>query len=72
MRLLHLISFLCSSSPIELQLYSPALRVDARGPLAVFNDNDQLSGKVMLDFQAHHTGRLVVTVSTSSKLSRTR
>lgn len=50
------------SSPIELQLYSPALRVDARGPLAVFNDNDQLSGKVMLDFQAHHTGRLVVTV----------
>ncbi|KAJ2936768.1 hypothetical protein H1R20_g333, partial [Candolleomyces eurysporus] len=43
---------------LELQLYSPALKVDAKGPIAVFNDHDRLSGKVVLDWQAYHTGRL--------------
>ncbi|KAF5314534.1 hypothetical protein D9611_007194 [Ephemerocybe angulata] len=50
------------AAQLELQLYSPSLRVDTRGPLAVFNDHDKLSGKVVLDSLAHHTGRLVLTV----------
>ncbi|KAJ3520184.1 hypothetical protein NMY22_g12863 [Coprinellus aureogranulatus] len=50
------------ASQLELQLYSPSLRLDARGPTAVFNDHDQLSGRVILDFQAHHTGKLILSV----------
>ncbi|RXW19340.1 hypothetical protein EST38_g6505 [Candolleomyces aberdarensis] len=50
---------------LELQLYSPALKVDSKGPIAVFNDHDRLSGKVVLDWQAYHTGRLNIAIEGS-------
>ncbi|TEB19162.1 hypothetical protein FA13DRAFT_1647360 [Coprinellus micaceus] len=50
------------ASHIELQLYSPSLRVSAQGPIAVFSDHDQLCGRVVLDHQAHHTGKLILSV----------
>ncbi|TEB34384.1 hypothetical protein FA13DRAFT_1753884 [Coprinellus micaceus] len=45
-----------SASHIELQL------VSAQGPIAVFSDHDQLCGRVVLDHQAHHTGKLILSV----------
>ena len=54
----------CSSAKLELQLYSPSLKVsqDGQGPMAVFGDHDQVSGKVSLDTSCHHTGRLSISV----------
>lgn len=54
-----------SSSKIELQLYSPSLKVyseDGRGPMAVFSEHDQVGGKVTLDSSCGNTGRLSVSV----------
>ncbi|KXN92145.1 hypothetical protein AN958_09237 [Leucoagaricus sp. SymC.cos] len=52
------------SVQLELQLYSPSLKVKdgSRGPLAVFSQNDKVSGQVYLDSSCHHTGRLSVTL----------
>ncbi|KAJ2916569.1 hypothetical protein MD484_g3854, partial [Candolleomyces efflorescens] len=52
-------------SQLELQLYSPSLKVDSKGPIAVFNDHDRLSGKVILDWQAYHTGKLNIAIEGS-------
>ncbi|KDR80312.1 hypothetical protein GALMADRAFT_242672 [Galerina marginata CBS 339.88] len=55
------------SSKVELQLYSPSLKVheDGRGPIAVFGDHDQVTGKVTLDSSCHHTGRLTISIEGS-------
>ena len=55
----------CSSSKIELQLYSPSLKVyseNGRGPMAVFSHHDQVGGKVTLDPSCGPTGRLAISV----------
>ncbi|CAA7264395.1 unnamed protein product [Cyclocybe aegerita] len=52
------------SSQLELQLYSPSLKVhdDGRGPVAVFSGHDQVGGRVCLDADAYHTGRLSISI----------
>ncbi|TFK21144.1 hypothetical protein FA15DRAFT_672858 [Coprinopsis marcescibilis] len=50
------------SVQLELQLYSPSLKVDARGPIAVFNNHDEIGGKVVLDCPASDTGRLTLSI----------
>ncbi len=60
-----IITHTCSSSKIELQLYSPSLKVyseNGRGPMAVFSHHDQVGGKVTLDPSCGHTGRLAISV----------
>ncbi|EDR08178.1 uncharacterized protein LACBIDRAFT_297544 [Laccaria bicolor S238N-H82] len=49
---------------LELQLYSPSLKVNeaSRGPLAVFSDHDQVGGKVILDSRSYHTGQLTISI----------
>ena len=57
--------FLHSSSRLELQLYSPSLKIhnaDNRGPIAVFSQHDQIDGKVSLDPSCYFSGRLNVAV----------
>lgn len=53
-----------SSLLLELQLYSPSLKVNeaSRGPLAVFSDHDQVGGKIVLDSRSYHTGQLTISV----------
>ncbi|KAH6918031.1 hypothetical protein BKA70DRAFT_1416056 [Coprinopsis sp. MPI-PUGE-AT-0042] len=53
------------STQLELQVYSPSLKVDARGPIAVFSNHDQVHGRLMLDSTAHHSGKLTLTVEGS-------
>ncbi|KAF8903298.1 hypothetical protein CPB84DRAFT_1774459 [Gymnopilus junonius] len=55
------------SSKLELQLYSPSLKVhqDGTGPIAVFGDHDQVTGKVSLDPTCYHTGRLTIAIEGS-------
>ncbi|TFK38120.1 hypothetical protein BDQ12DRAFT_121772 [Crucibulum laeve] len=56
------------SLQLELQLYSPSLKVQEdghRGPLAVFSEHDQVGGKVILDQSCFHTGRLTVSIEGS-------
>ncbi|KAH9478449.1 hypothetical protein JR316_0008904 [Psilocybe cubensis] len=55
------------STKLELQLYSPSLKVheDERGPVAVFSDHDQVTGKVSLDSSCHHTGKLAISIQGS-------
>ncbi|KAF9482332.1 hypothetical protein BDN70DRAFT_801784 [Pholiota conissans] len=53
------------SSKMELQLYSPSLKVyseDAHGPMAVFGEHDQVGGRVTLDPSCGHTGRLSISI----------
>lgn len=54
-----------SSLKLEMQLYSPSLKVreDGRGgPIAVFSAHDQVRGKVSLDASCYHSGRLTIAV----------
>ncbi|KIM47048.1 hypothetical protein M413DRAFT_268498 [Hebeloma cylindrosporum] len=56
------------SSILELQLYSPSLKVhhsDTRGPIAVFSQHDQIDGKVSLDPSGCQSGRLSVVIEGS-------
>ncbi|PPQ73923.1 hypothetical protein CVT26_006549 [Gymnopilus dilepis] len=55
------------SAKLELQLYSPSLKVheDGTGPIAVFSDHDQITGKVSIDSTCHHTGRLAISIEGS-------
>ncbi|EAU89283.2 hypothetical protein CC1G_03548 [Coprinopsis cinerea okayama7 len=50
---------------LELHLYSPSLKVDTRGPIAVFSNHDDIGGKVVLDCPGHQTGKLALTVEGS-------
>ncbi|KAF8155822.1 hypothetical protein B0H34DRAFT_798928 [Crassisporium funariophilum] len=52
------------SLKLELQLYSPSLKVheDGRGPIAVFSDHDQVGGKVTVDSSNSSAGRLTVSI----------
>ncbi|KAF9568301.1 hypothetical protein CPC08DRAFT_679979 [Agrocybe pediades] len=56
------------SARLELQLYSPSLKVhheDRSGPIAVFSDHDQVTGKITLDSSCGPSGRLTLTVEGS-------
>jgi len=61
-----------SSSQIQLQLFSPSLKVyeDGRGPVAVFSGHDQVEGRVTLDNDSYHSGRLSVSVHSYSSIIR--
>ncbi|KAF9051352.1 hypothetical protein BJ165DRAFT_1340545 [Panaeolus papilionaceus] len=57
-----------SSLKLEMQLYSPSLKVreDGRGgPIAVFSAHDQVGGKVSLDTSCYHSGRLTIALEGS-------
>ncbi|KAF8800580.1 hypothetical protein BYT27DRAFT_7262738 [Phlegmacium glaucopus] len=52
------------SLKLELQLYSPSRKFheDSRGPMAVFADRDQVSGKVILDSSCYPDGTLTISI----------
>jgi hypothetical protein len=62
----------CSSLYMELQIYSPSVKVmqhkhqNSTRPLPVFGDNDQVGGKVFLHSNCPPYGRLSVSVSLAS------
>ncbi|KAF8652356.1 hypothetical protein AX16_004386 [Volvariella volvacea WC 439] len=58
------------SSQIEMQIYSPSVRVQEEkrgswGPLAVFSENDPIGGRVILDPSCSYSGRLTVFIEGS-------